>query len=110
MKSLIATLFCASVLVTFALGQGYKPSQGYVPDSATAVQIAEAVLVPVFGRKQIESEKPLTAKLENDVWTVAGTLRCPDGKGGTTSLCFGGAAVVQISKIDARIVSMTHYK
>ena len=110
MKNLMATLSCASVLVTFAFGQGYKPPQGYVPDAATAVQIAEAVLVPVYGKKQIESEKPLTAKLENDVWTVSGTLRCPDGKGGTTTQCVGGTAVVQISKADARIILMTHYK
>jgi NTF2 fold immunity protein len=110
MKSMMATLSCASVLVTFAFGQGYKPPQGYVPDSATAVQIAEAVLVPVYGKKQIESEEPLTAKLENDVWTVNGTLRCPDGKGDTTPHCVGGTAVVQISKIDARIIFMTHYK
>jgi hypothetical protein len=110
MKSLMATLSCASMLVAFALGQGYKPPQGYVPDSATAVQIAEAVLVPVYTKKTIESEKPLTAKLENDVWTVSGTLRCPDGKGGTTTQCVGGTAVVQISKIDARIILMTHYK
>lgn len=110
MKSVMATLSCASVLVTFAFGQGYKPPQGYVPDSATAVQIAEAVLVPVYGKKQIESEKPLTAKLEKDVWTVSGTLQCPDGKGGTTTQCVGGTAEVQISKTDARIILMMHYK
>ena len=110
MKSLMTTLSYASVLATFAICQGYKPPQGYVPDSATAVQIAEAVLIPVYGKKQIESEKPLTAKLEKDVWTVSGTLRCPDGKGGITTQCAGGTVVVQISKIDARIISMTHYK
>ena len=104
-------LVCFSVMFsTFALWQGYKPPSGYVPDSKTAVKIAEAVLVPVYGRKQIESEEPLTAHLKGDVWTVAGMLRCPDGRGGTTTQCEGGVAVVQISKTDARILSMTHYK
>jgi hypothetical protein len=79
MKTL-TTLSCAFVLVTLALAQGYKPPSGFVPDSDTAVQIAEAVLVPVYGQKTIEFEKPLVAKLEKDVWTVSGTLRCPDGK------------------------------
>jgi hypothetical protein len=81
-----------------------------VPDAATAVRIAEAVLVPVYGKKQIESEEPFTAKLKDDVWTVAGTLRCPDGKGGITTSCDGGVAVVEISKVDAHVISMIHNK
>ena len=109
MKSL-ATLSCAFVFVAFAFGQGYKPPSGYVPDSGTAVQIAEAVLIPVYGKKQIESEEPFTAKLEKNTWTVRGTLRCSDGKGGVTTHCVGGTAVVKISKIDARIVYMMHGK
>ena len=106
----IATLSCASLLVTFALGQSLKPQSGYVPDSATAVQIGEAVLIPVYGKKTIESEKPFTATLKGDVWTVGGTLRCHDSKGSITTQCDGGTAVVKISKIDAHIISMTHYK
>jgi hypothetical protein len=82
------------------------------PILRTAVQIAEAVLVPVYGKKQIDSERPFRATLKDGIWTVNGTLRCPDGKGGFApeSLCDGGVAVVQISKDDGRIVSMTHGK
>jgi NTF2 fold immunity protein of polymorphic toxin system component len=97
-------------IVVLAVAQSYRPKEGYVPDSATAVKIAEAVLVPIYGKKQIESEQPFTAKLKDDVWTVSGTLRCPDGKGGMTTQCDGGVAVVQISKVDAHVISMTHYK
>jgi NTF2 fold immunity protein of polymorphic toxin system component len=103
-------LCCTFLIIGLTFGQGYKPKEGYVPDSATAARIAEAVLIPVYGDKQIESEKPFTAKLKDGVWIVSGTLRCPDGKGGTTSDCVGGVAVVQISKVDARILSMVHYK
>jgi hypothetical protein len=74
------------------------------------VKIAEAVLVPVYGKKQIDSEQPFTAQLKDDVWTVSGSLRCPDGKDGITTQCEGGVAVVQISKADAHVVSMIHYK
>ena len=101
-------LMLSSALLVF--GQGYKPPGGYVPNSATAVRIAEAVLSPVYGKAQIESEEPFTAKLKDGVWTVSGTLRCPDGKGGTTTICAGGVAVVEISKADARVLSMIHYK
>ena len=94
--------------ITVAIGQGNQPKQGYVPDETTAVKIAEAVLIPVYGTKKIESERPFHAKLDRQVWTVSGTLRCPDGKGGTTTNCVGGVAEVEISKIDARILSMIH--
>jgi NTF2 fold immunity protein of polymorphic toxin system component len=98
--------------VALAFGQGSRPQKdGYVPDSTTAIKVAEAVLVPVFGKKLIESEEPFTAKLKDDVWTVSGTLYCSDRKGGrSTGNCDGGVAVVQISKVDAHVISMIHGK
>ena len=96
-------------LTVFAFSQSYVPKTGYVPDSATAIQIAQAVLVPVYGQKQIESEKPFAAKLERDVWTVTGTLHCANRSDGDSD-CEGGTAEVRLSKKDARILSMIHYK
>jgi hypothetical protein len=101
---------CSVLLASGLAGQGYQPPSGYVPDSKTAVKIAEAVLIPVYGEKQIESERPLNAKLKRGLWIVTGTLRCPDGKGGTTMVCAGGVAEVRISKDDARISFMSHGK
>jgi hypothetical protein len=104
-------ILAGTVLLASGLaGQGYKPASGYVPDSTTAVKIAEAVLAPVYGEKHIESERPFTATLKNGVWTVTGTLHCPDGKGGTTMVSAGGVAEVRISKDDARISFMSHGK
>jgi hypothetical protein len=95
----------------FARGQGYKPHSGFVPDSSTAVKIAEAVLIPVYGQKLIESERPFSAQLKDQEWVVTGTLYCPDGKGGTSTQCGnGGVATVRISKEDARILYMMHGK
>jgi hypothetical protein len=105
-----AALCSAFLIATWTFGQGYTPKEGYVPDSATAVKIAEAVLIPVYGKKQIESERPFRAKLKDNVWKISGTLHCSDGKGGITTHCVGGVAVVEISKVDAHILSMTHYK
>ena len=98
---------CAAVFLAVVQGQGYTPNEGFVPDKATAIRIAEAVLMPVYGEKQIESERPFKAILREGVWTVTGTLSCPDGK---TMHCVGGVAAVQISKSDARIISMIHGK
>ena len=106
----LAALCCGLFLIALVFGQSYKPKEGYVPDSVTAARIAEAVLTPVYGERQIISERPFTATLKNEVWTVQGTLHCPDGRGGTSANCNGGVAEVEISKSDARILGMRHGK
>jgi len=101
---------CFFLLVAVGRAQSYLPKDGFVPDSTTAVKIAEAVLIPVYGKEKIESERPFKATLEKGVWTVDGTLRCPDGKGGITTDCVGGTAEVKLSKSDGRVLKMIHYK
>ena len=106
-----AILSCVLTMATLATCQG-APERDYVPNSETAIAITEAVLIPVFGKKQTESERPYSATLNGGVWTVTGTLRCADGKPQVATLptCVGGVAKVQISKKDARIVLMEHGK
>lgn len=104
-------------LATLALGQNRQsnaqkgPANGYVPDATTAVKIAEAVLIPVYGEKRIEAERPFHATLEGYVWNVESTLYCPDGTTSIpTHMCKGGTALVRLSKTDARILFMMRYK
>jgi len=85
----------------------FKPKEGFVPNAETAVKVGEAVLMPVYGEKQIVGERPFTAALQGDVWTVGGNVPC-GGPPGTT--CKGGAAVVKISKTSGQILFMMHYK
>ncbi len=73
-----------------------------VPDSSTAAAIAYAVAVPVYGKKEMDSEQPFRADLKGGVWTVLGTLHC--------SSCDGGTVVVQIEKTTGKIVYMTHFQ
>jgi uncharacterized membrane protein YpjA len=80
---------------------GYVPAQGFVPDSATAVRIAVAVWIPIYGEAQIMSEQPFVATLKSNVWTVTGTL--PQG-------ARGGTAVARIAKRDGRILFVVHYQ
>ena len=111
MKSKTWFAGCIALLIgTLTFAQSYKPKAGYVPDSDTAVQIAEAVLAPVYGKNQIESERPFGAWLKEGVWTVSGTLHCAGAKGSPNAHCDGGVAVVEISKDDGRILSMMHGK
>jgi hypothetical protein len=79
----------------------YKPKDGFVPDTVTAIWIAEAVLSSIYGEEKIKSERPFKATLKNDVWTVEGSL--PEG-------WRGGVAIVEISKQDGRILRVSHGK
>ena len=70
-------------------------------DEQTAITIAIAVWTPIYGKTQIENEKPYKAKLNNGVWIVTGTL--PEGYDGET-------AVAEISQEDGRILKVIHYQ
>lgn len=79
----------------------YVPPGGYVPNEATAIAIAKAVWIPIYGRDQIESEAPFVATLDKGVWHVHGTL--PKGYR-------GGTAEAVISRQDGRILQVLHGK
>lgn len=85
-----------------ATSHSFTPKHGMVPDSSTAAAIAYAVAVPVYGKKEMDSEQPFRADLKGGVWTVLGTLHC--------SSCDGGTVVVQIEKTTGKIVYMTHFQ
>lgn len=77
----------------------YIPPQGYVPDAETAITIAVAVWIPIYGEAQIAQEKPYTAVLLNGIWTVQGSL---------PKEMLGGVAIAEISKIDGRVIRVSH--
>lgn len=58
----------------------YAPSNAYVADETTAIAIAEAILVPIYGKDAIERQKPYFVSLENDVWTVSGQRQTVPGR------------------------------
>jgi hypothetical protein len=109
-------LIVAALLFVVGIGGAYsqesqetkehslKPKDGFVPNAATAVKVAEAVLIPIYGQAQINQERPFKAELTGDVWRIAGTLNCG------TPECEGGTAVVKISKTTGEILFVTHYK
>lgn len=76
------------------------PKDGYVPDKDTAIAIAYAVGVPVYGKKAMDGELPFKAEIKNGIWMVLGTLHCEN--------CMGGTLIVEIDKTSGKIISMTH--
>ena len=72
---------------------------GYVPDEKTAIEIAIKVWIPIYGKEQIENEKPYHANLKNRIWKVTGSL--PEGYD-------GGVAEARIVQKDGRILKIIH--
>lgn len=111
MKQLIPAL-----LFVIALSSSAKDSPAKrvpVADAATAVAIARPAAIKVYGRSQIANEEPLTASLADGVWSVYGTLCCPDRKGKRSCVagaCVGGVVKVEIRQSDGKVLSITHTK
>lgn len=70
-------------------------------DSTVAVQVAEAILIPIYGKQKIEQEKPFSAKSEGKTWVVTGSL--PKGWN-------GGVAQLVLLKSNGRVISLCHGK
>ena len=85
---------------------GYVPKEGFVPSADVALSVANAVLIPVYGKKLIDSEQPFTANLQRDIWVITGTIPCQNPP--SSGACPGGAAEVRISKRTGQILFMDH--
>ena len=94
---LLIPAFCCSQ----AARPSYQPKDGFVPDAATAIAIAQAVWGPIYGQERIAQEKPFKAVLRKGVWTVEGSL--PRGY-------MGGVALAEIAKQDGRVLRVVHGK
>jgi hypothetical protein len=71
-----------------------------VPNAETAIKIAEAIWLPIYGKK-IYEKKPFIAKLINsNVWVVEGTVHSTKG----------GAPYIEIQKKDCKILKVYHEK
>src|SRR5579862_5832871 len=110
MRKAICVLFLA---VTLSAQSSPPPTSVRVPDEATALKIAEPALIKTYGKRQIDYERPLTAKLDGGIWSVYGTLCCPDRNGHRTceeGRCLGVVAVLKLRQGDGKILSIMHYK
>lgn len=105
---MITTGKTQSIALTIALfigasvyAQAPAPKNGFIPDERTAISVAEAILSPIYGEKQIISERPFHATLNDGIWTVSGSL--PQGWN-------GGVATIRIDKKTGTVISYIHGK
>jgi hypothetical protein len=109
MKTTFAATVLAIAMALSALCQTTETTRVKVPDSATAVSLAEKALAKVYGKKVIESERPFNASLSDGVWHVTGTLYCKDEKGNVVKdACVGGVAMADIRQSDGRVLRTGH--
>lgn len=81
--------------------QGYFPSEGFVSTADLAFQIAEPVLINLYGKDIIVDEKSFFINLENGIWMIKGTLK--DDKD-------GGVTYMEIDKRSGQILKAIHTK
>lgn len=105
-KLLIVIVFCIVATLNAQSRKEISIKDGYVPNKETAIKIAEAIWLPIYGEK-IYQEKPFKAVLVKDsIWIVTGTLKDPgDGKD-----IVGGTAYIEIQKSDCKILKVIHGK
>lgn len=110
------TAICALLIsIAFTLSAQPPPpaTSVQVPDATTALSIAEPALIKAYGKRQIDYERPLTATLEDGIWSVYGTLCCPNSKGQRTcevGRCLGGVAELKLRQSDGKVLSISHGK
>ena len=63
-------------------------TNGAIPEQATAIQVGEILLISAFGKDLIEKEEPFHTYLQDNIWTVSGTLPAGTTIGGTAVIKF----------------------
>jgi hypothetical protein len=100
---LFIILITSFFLFSFVVIQSIRTNpqkDGYVPNKETAIKIAEAIWLPIYGENVLK-EKPYRAELkEGKIWIVAGTLHEE----------YGGVAYAEISKKNGCILKVYHTK
>ena len=82
------------------MGIGNNDNVGLVPNEETAIKIAEAIWLPIYG-ENIYQNKPFKARLKNKIWIVEGSVPIE---------AEGGAPYIEIQRSNCKVLKVTHYK
>ncbi|MCD0479660.1 YbbC/YhhH family protein [Chryseobacterium sp. LC2016-29] len=72
-----------------------------IPDSQTAVDVAENFLVNIYGKENIIQQRPYNLNLIDDYYIIEGTL---------PKNTLGGTFLIIINSKDGKIIKLTHGK
>ena len=103
MKTLLITLSLMILMIVGISAQRAQeniPKDGFVPNKETAVKVAEAIWLPIYGN-EIYNYRPFSVTLKRgNIWVVEGTLK--SGK--------GGVPYIELQKNDCKVLVVTHGK
>lgn len=72
-----------------------------------ALKVAEVYLKSTYGSSKINEQMPLQIEnYQDSLWKISGTFYRPD----STQFYIGGCAEIILSKIDGKVLLITHYK
>jgi len=72
-----------------------------IKDSSTAIKIVEPILFSIYGKENIESQKPYEIYLIENYWVIAGTL---------PKDMLGGTFLIIIDARNSKVLKITHGK
>ena len=72
-----------------------------IPDSASAINIAETILFKIYGKDDIKRQRPYEIYLIDNYWIILGTL--PEES-------FGGTFLIIMDSRDSKVIKVTHGK
>ena len=72
-----------------------------IPDSKSAVNIAEKILFEVYGKDEIIEQRPYNVVLQNGYWILNGTR---------PKLIIGGAFLIIMNSKNGKIIELIHGK
>lgn len=94
-------IFFLTTCFTFCTAIKPTGDINYVPNEETAIKIAEAILIPIYGNEVI-TKRPFTVRLiDGKIWHVEGSIGLDE---------LGGIPIIEIQKKDCKILSITHTK
>ena len=72
-----------------------------IKDNSTAIKIVEPILFSIYGKKNIESQKPYESYLIKNYWVIIGTL---------PKDMLGGTFLIIIDARNSKVLKITHGK
>ena len=103
-------------VMLFLVLVSFEGRNDYVPDKKTAIRIAEAIWLPIYGTN-IYEKKPFNSKLIGDtIWHIYGSLPKSGYKIGSNGdtisyrMVLGGVPHIYIYKSNAEVLKVYHSK
>lgn len=75
--------------------------ENLLKESTTAIKVAETILFGIYGKKEIEGEKPYEIYLIKNYWVIQGSL--PMGS-------IGGVFLIILNAKNAAVIKISHGK